>query len=86
VPVPERARHHHHHAIEAVAAIAQAIDLVAVCMRRAPDDPTRAVLTRCLQTATDHLRAASRLPDFGMVDLRQACCAYHADALRSANP
>jgi hypothetical protein len=86
LPVSERARHHHHHAIEAVASIGQAIDLVAVCMRRAPDDPARAMLTRRLQAATGHLRAASRLPGFGMVDLRHACCACHADAFRTVNP
>jgi hypothetical protein len=85
LPVPARARHHHYHATEAVAAIQQAIDLVAVCMRCARDDPARAALTRRLRMATEHLRAASRLPDFGMVDLRQACCAYHAGAVRLVN-
>jgi hypothetical protein len=85
LPVPAQARHYYDHAIEAVTAIGQAIDLVAVCLRCARDDPARAVLTRRLRVATEHLRAASRLPSFGMVDLRQACCAYHADTLRAVN-
>src|SRR5579872_4810537 len=75
--VPAPARTHHDHAMEAVAAIEQAIKLVAVCMRCSRDDPARAALTRRLRAATEHLRAASRLlPGFDMVDLRQACCAY----------
>jgi CubicO group peptidase (beta-lactamase class C family) len=85
LPVPEPARHHHYHAIEAVAAMRQAIDLVTACMRCGRDDPARAALTRRLQAATDHLRAASRLPDFGMVDLRHACCACHADTQHAVN-
>ena len=84
--VPARAGRHYHHAIEAVTAIGQAIDLVAVCLRCARDDPARAALTRRLRVATEHLRAASRLPGFGMVDLRQACCAYHANTLCTVNP
>jgi hypothetical protein len=86
LPVPVQARRHYHHAIEAVTAIGQAIDLVAVCLRCARDDPARAALTRRLRVATAHLRGASRLPGFGMVDLRQACCAYHADTLGAINP
>jgi hypothetical protein len=84
--VPAPARHHFYHAIQAVVSIGQAIDLLAVCMRCARDDPARAALTRRLRVATEHLRAASRLPGFGMVDLQQACCACHADILRTVNP
>jgi hypothetical protein len=86
LPVPAPARHHFYHAIQAVASIAQAIDLLTVCMRCARDDPARAALTRRLRMATEHLRAASRLLGFAMVDLQQACCAYHADTMRSVNP
>jgi hypothetical protein len=84
--VPAPARHHFYHTIQAVVSIGQAIDLLAVCMRCARDDPARAALTRRLRVATEHLRAASRLPGFGMVDLQQACCACHADILRTVNP
>jgi hypothetical protein len=86
LPVPAPARHHFYHAIQAVASIGQAIDLLAVCMRCARDDPARAALTRRLRVATDHLRAASTLPGFAMVDLQQACCACHADIPRTVNP
>jgi ribosomal protein L40E len=85
LPVPRQVRHHYAHAIKAAAGIGQAINLLAVCMRCGSDDPARAALTRCLRVATEHLRAASRLPGFGLVDLRQACCAYHADTLRPIN-
>jgi hypothetical protein len=86
LPVPVPARYHYYHAMQAVASIGQAIDLLAVCMRCPRDDPARGALTRRLRVATEHLRAASRLPDFGMVDLQQACCAYHADTPRTVNP
>jgi hypothetical protein len=86
LPVPAPARHHFYHAIQAVASIRQAIDLLAVCLRCPRDDPARGALTRCLRMATEHLRAASRLPGFAMVDLQQACCAHHADATRTVNP
>jgi hypothetical protein len=86
LPVPASARHHFYHAIQAVASIGQAIDLLAVCMRCARDDPARAALTRRLRVATEHLRVASRLPDFGMVDLQQACCACHPDSAHAVNP
>jgi hypothetical protein len=78
LPVPEPARHQYHHAIQAVAVMRQAIDLLAICMRCGRDDPARAALTQRLRVATEHLRAASQLPGFGMVDLKQACCACHA--------
>lgn len=84
--VPAPARHHFYHAIQAVASIGQAMDLLAVCMRCARDDPARAALTRRLRVATEHLRAASRLPGLAMVDLQQACCACHADIPRTVNP
>lgn len=86
LPVPVAARHHFYHAMQAVISIGQAIDLLAVCVRCARDDPARAALTRGLRVATEHLRAASRLPGFGMVDLQQACCACHADTPRTVNP
>ncbi len=85
LPVPGPARHHFYHATEAVASIRQAIDLLAVCMRCARDDPARSALTRRLRVATEHLRAASQLPGVAMVDLQQACCACHADIPRTAN-
>jgi hypothetical protein len=85
LPVPEPARHHHHHAIQAVAVMRQAIDLVAICMRCGRDDPARAALTHRLRVATEHLRTASQLPGFGMVDLTQACCACHATPPHTAN-
>jgi hypothetical protein len=79
--VPAAARHHYHHTTEAAHAVEQAIGLVAHCMRSRIDEAPRAALTRRLRSATDHLRTASRLlPGFEMVDLRQACCAYHANA------
>jgi hypothetical protein len=78
LPVPSSAQHHNYHAVQAIASIGQAIDLLRVCMRCERDDPARAALTRCLRVATEHLRAASRLPGFAMVDLQQACCASHA--------
>jgi hypothetical protein len=82
--VPRQARHHYHHTIAAAHAVDQAIGLLAQCMRARSDDAARAALTRCLRSATDHLRAASRLlPGFEMVDLRQACCAYHAEIGRA---
>jgi hypothetical protein len=78
--VPPAARHHYHHTIEAARAVEQATGLVLHCMRSRRDETQRAALTRCLRSATDHLRMASRLlPGFEMVDLRQACCAYHAN-------
>jgi hypothetical protein len=85
LPVPEPARHQYHHAIQAVAVMRQAIDLVAICMRCGRDDPARAALTHRLRVATDHLRAASQLPGFGMVDLKQACCACHATPPHTVN-
>ncbi len=83
LPVPAPAQHQFYHAIEAVASIRQALDLLAVCMQCARDDPARAALTRRLRVATEHLRTASRLPGFAMVDLQQACCAGHAKIART---
>ncbi len=83
--VPASARHHFDHAIQAVESIGHAIELVRVCMRCARDDPARGALTRRLRVATEHLRAASRLPGFAMVDLQQACCACHGNIPRMLN-
>lgn len=81
-------RHHHHHLTGAADALAQAIEALTACLRRHPDDhQPRAELSRALQAATGHLRAAARLlPGCAMVDVSQACCATHAGPLLNCEP
>ncbi len=83
VRVPERARHHHRHMVLASEALQRSLDCLTVCLGRRADDPARDMLSRTLKATAGHLRFATRaLPGFEMVDLSQACCAFHAGSAR----
>jgi hypothetical protein len=78
---PSEAAHHYHHLTEAAEAIEAGVGVARRCLTRGADDTDRDMLTRLLRSATDHLRVtASLLPGFELVDLGQACCAFHAAA------
>ena len=80
--VPGRAAHHHHHLLEATRTIERVCALIASLKVRT-DEAARRELAAAVRIAADHLRLASRaMPGFEMVDLNQACCAAHANALR----
>jgi hypothetical protein len=76
---PGEARHHFHHLAATGEAIERALAAAHACLTMRAGEADRDDLMRALRTATEHLRASTRLlPGFELVDLRQACCAVHA--------
>ena len=76
---PASAQHQFHHLSAAADAIGRAAGLAHVCLTARADDTDRDALLQVLRAATHHLRATGRLlPGFELVDLGQACCAFHA--------
>lgn len=75
--VPREAERHFHHTIGAARAIEAAVGELRALKRR-DDADTRNRLTTALRAAAGHLRAASMLAHGDpIVDLSQACCAFH---------
>lgn len=78
---PGAARHHFHHLASAGEAIDRSLAAAHACLTARAGEADRDDLMRTLRTATEHLRATTRLlPGFEIVDLSQACCAVHAEA------
>ena len=83
--VPETAAHHHHHLSQAVEATRHAFAAAEACASPDATDGERDALSHALRSASEHLRATSKLlPGFEMVDFGQACCAAHARAAFAA--
>lgn len=81
------ASHYHHHLMQACRALAAALDAEGEYLIAARRTALAAASEPALKRAVEHLRHASAaLPGFEIVDLGQACCAFHPGAGQSCRP
>jgi hypothetical protein len=86
VRVPPRARHHHAHVLEAMRAIAAAMQAARRCLMRGDETAIDAVLGPLRAAHCNLLWATGALPGFEIVALSQSCCAQHSAANRPEQP